>query len=71
MITIIDKGSSISDRLGNKGKFLVDMKNNGFNVPGGFILDSDTYDQFIAHNGLASEISSALGQIKSDNIKQV
>ncbi|MBR2523479.1 MAG: phosphoenolpyruvate synthase [Clostridiales bacterium] len=71
MITIIEKGSSISDKLGNKGKFLVDMKNNGFNVPGGFILDSDTYDQFITHNGLASEISSALGQIKPDNIKEV
>ena len=31
-------------KLGNKGKFLLLMKQNGFNVPDGFVLDSDTYD---------------------------
>ena len=33
------------EKLGNKGKFLLQMKKEGFNVPGGFILDTDVYDE--------------------------
>ena len=34
-----------SEKLGNKGRNLILMKQNGFNVPDGFVLDSDIYDE--------------------------
>lgn len=56
-------------KLGNKGKFLLLMKQNGFNVPDGFILDSDTYDETV--RGKAEEIiSQALENLNKDNIKE-
>ena len=56
-------------KLGNKGKFLLLMKQNGFNVPDGFVLDSDTYDETV--RGKAEEIiSQALKNLNKDNIKE-
>ena len=56
-------------KLGNKGKFLLLMKQNGFNVPDGFVLDSDTYDETV--RGKAEEIiSQALENLNKDNIKE-
>ncbi len=40
------------DKLGNKGIFLCVLRSSGFNVPDGFVLDSDTYDEFINASGL-------------------
>ena len=34
-------------KIGNKAKSLIKMKSNGFNVPNGIVLDSDTYIQII------------------------
>ena len=56
-------------KLGNKGKFLLIMKQNGFNVPDGFVLDSDTYDETV--RGKAEEIiSQTLENLNKDNIKE-
>ena len=56
-------------KLGNKGKFLLLMKQNGFNVPDGFVLDSDTYDETV--RGKAEEIiSQTLENLNKDNIKE-
>ena len=35
------------EKVGNKAKFLMEMKHAGFNVPNGFAIDSDTYDNEI------------------------
>ena len=56
-------------KLGNKGKFLLIMMQNGFNVPDGFVLDSDTYDETV--RGKAEEIiSQTLENLNKDNIKE-
>ena len=31
------------NKVGNKAKFLIEMLNSGFNVPNGFVIDSDTF----------------------------
>ncbi len=59
------------DKLGNKGKFLLQMKKEGFNVPGGFILDTDIYDEVIAANSISDAVSSALAKLNKDNVKQI
>ena len=41
MVVLIDKNEKNEEGLGNKGKFLLQMKKQGFEVPGGFILDSE------------------------------
>ncbi len=51
MLIELEKGYS-SEKLGNKGKFLSILKKDGFNVPDGFVLDSDSYDEFISASGI-------------------
>ena len=71
MIVEIGAAAASQDKLGNKGKFLVQMTEAGFNVPGGFILDSDEYDRFIEFNELSDLVSSAIGRLTKDNIKEI
>jgi len=69
---IVDlNGGEISGKLGNKGKYLLDMRSRGINVPSGVILDSDIYDEFIRHNGLETRIQDALGKLDKQNIREV
>lgn len=59
------------EKLGNKGKFLLQMKKQGFNVPGGYILDTDIYDEIIAANKIDSSVRSALEKLNTKNVKEV
>ena len=71
MIVEIGGTAPCEDKLGNKGKFLLQMTKAGFNVPGGFILDSDVYDEFIGYNKLAGKVDEAIGRLSKDNIKEI
>lgn len=69
MLVRLSSREQENGKLGNKGKFLLLMKQNGFNVPDGFVLDSDTYDETV--RGKAGEIiSQALENLNKDNIKE-
>ena len=57
--------------VGNKAKFLMAMKEAGFNVPDGFVIDSDTYEDEIKYNKISSEIETYLKKINKDNIKDI
>ena len=70
MIINLD-GKETNNKLGNKGKFLQDMKLNGFNVPSGFVLDSDIYDKFIFSNNLQESVRASLNRLDKTNISQV
>ncbi|MBE5927225.1 MAG: phosphoenolpyruvate synthase [Lachnospiraceae bacterium] len=59
------------DKLGNKGKFLCIMKQNGFNVPNGIILDSDSYKEFVEENGIDAELKHLLGNISKENVSNI
>ena len=69
MLIRLDSKEQENGKLGNKGKFLLLMKQSGFNVPNGFVLDSDTYDETV--KGFAEDIiSKALENLNKDNIKE-
>ena len=56
-----------AEKVGNKAKSLIEMKNAGFNVPDGFVLDSDTYLEEIKHNGIDKKINDLLSKKNKDN----
>lgn len=57
--------------VGNKAKFLIEMKNNNFNVPNGFVIDSDTYSEEISNNKLDKEIYKCLKKLNKENISEI
>ena len=70
MIIQLSKETENEEKLGNKGKFLLQMKKQGFRVPGGFILDSDVYDETIAENGLEEQINQLLEGLTAENVSE-
>ncbi|MCR5738198.1 MAG: phosphoenolpyruvate synthase [Lachnospiraceae bacterium] len=71
MIVKLEKETIQEEKLGNKGMFLLQMKKQGFNVPGGFILDSDVYDEVIESNGIVEKINSALSELTAENAREI
>ena len=59
------------DKVGNKAESLILMKEAGFNVPNGFILDSDTYNEEIKLNNLDKKINKLLDELHKKNIKDI
>ena len=57
--------------VGNKAKFLIEMKANGFNVPDGFAIDSDTYIEEIKYNNLEEEINKNLAKLNQENVSEI
>jgi len=64
MIISFDDSKSISDKYGNKANSLIEMRKAGFNVPNGFVLDSDSFDGFIAENKIDKQLSKGLKEGK-------
>ena len=54
------KDAQVSDKNGNKANSLVEMQRVGFNVPDGFVLNSDCFDVFLEANKLTQTISKEL-----------
>ncbi len=71
MIIKLEKEELREEKLGNKGKFLLQMKKQGFDIPGGFILDSDTYDEVVSKNGLEGKIRDILSGLTSATVDEV
>ncbi|URZ01558.1 PEP/pyruvate-binding domain-containing protein [Clostridium felsineum] len=67
MIFDIGEGE-LSKKFGNKAKFLMKMKKQGFRVPDGFVIDSNTYTEIISHNEKREEIEEILKDIDKSNI---
>lgn len=70
MIVQIDD-NIVSDLIGNKAESLQLMKQNGFHVPNGFILDKNTFIEIIKYNELQEKIQKLLKNLTNENIKQV
>ena len=70
MIALLNQSEIHEDKLGNKGKFLLQMLKAGFPVPRGFILNSDVFDEFTRENGIREPILSHLHELSKDNIPQ-
>ena len=58
-------------KVGNKAKFLMEMKKAKFNVPNGFVLDSDTYLDEIKNNNIDVKIKNNLDEVNNSNISDI
>lgn len=68
MIYRISSGDvSLKAECGNKAGNLIEMKQAGFNVPDGIVLDAEEYRSFIAANGVADKISSLMSGLSAEN----
>ena len=47
------------------------MSQQGFSVPSGFVLDSDTYDEVIKLNNLEDKIKSNLNKLNDKNVSTI
>ena len=65
------KDKDNTNNVGNKAKFLMEMKYNGFQVPDGFVIDSDTYFKEIKENNIDGEINKLLKKLNSNNISEI
>ena len=67
MIITFNESKNIN-KVGNKAKNLILMKEHGFNVPYGIVLDSDTFIEEVKYNELTDKINNLLKKINKDNI---
>ena len=65
------KDNKNTNKVGNKAKFLIEMKRQGFNVPNGIVIDSDTYKEEIDNNKISSKITKYLKEINDKNIETI
>lgn len=57
-------------KCGNKAGFLAKLRENGFPVPDGVILDSAVYDSFIRFHGMDEQIKGLLDGLTGENVKE-
>ena len=55
-ITPIDTANDALETVGGKGRSLAQMTRAGFDVPGGFLLSTAAYRDFVADNELGERI---------------
>ena len=69
---IVDfKNEKNREKVGNKARSLMEMMAASFNVPDGFAIDSDTYDEEIKNNKIDKEINNYLLKLNKDNISEI
>jgi len=68
---MVDVNMNISEGVGNKAKFLMEMKENGFNVPEFFILSSEIYNEIVEFNDKRKSIADSLLKLTKDNISEI
>ena len=57
--------------VGNKAKFLMQMKKNGFNVPEMFVLSSQVYNDIVDFNDKSQYIKDSLVKLTKNNINEL
>lgn len=68
---MLNDNIALQGSVGNKAKFLMQMKNHGFNVPEMFVLDSKIYNQIVDFNDKRIDIKDSLRKLRKDNINEV
>ncbi len=63
------------ERVGGKnaslGEMISQLASSGVRVPGGFATTAQAYRDFLAHNGLADNISAMLKKLDVDNVSEL
>lgn len=61
----------IDKNYGGKANSLLKLKNNGFNVPNFFVIDSDCYLEFLKSNNIYQEIISLIKDNRYEEIEKL
>lgn len=67
----LKKNKEKLEKIGNKAKSLIIMKDNKINVPDGFVLNTDLYNEFIKYNKIDKKINEFLFELNKKNIKNI
>lgn len=57
--------------LGGKGASLFKLKENNYNVPGFFVLDTTFFDEFLEANNIKGTIDNLLSELNLDNFIEI
>lgn len=68
---MFDMNMDLSDGASNKAKFLMQMSENGFNVPKMFLLSSEIYYDIVNFNDKRKSIADSLLNLTKDNINEI
>jgi len=68
---IYDLHTRNAQHIGNKAKCLIEMKNNGFQVPDGFVLSSRIYNDMISYNGQTNHIQDILRKLEPSSNREI
>jgi len=68
---MIDINMDLTEGAGNKARFLMQMKKDGFNVPTLFIINSQIYNYIVDYNGKRKSIAESLLKLTKDNINEI
>lgn len=73
MLIRLDEGQKgeITAGIGNKARNLITLRQSGFNVPPGIVLDSRVYEQVLEEGGIREEAESLLSNIEKDKIPEI
>ena len=58
------------DKLGNKARFLIEMKKAGYNVPAGFVIDCNIYKEIIKDNAIDIKLEKIIKKLNQNNAKE-
>ena len=61
----------ICNGIGNKAGALMELKQQGFNIPDGIVLSSAVFDSIINENNLERQIDSVLKELNRDNVNKI
>lgn len=65
------KDISINDQVGGKGLSLAKMKQNGFNIPDGFVITADLFNEFINQNNVKEKIYSLIKECNVNSQSEI
>ena len=66
-----ETNKKINNKVGNKAKYLIELKKNNFNVPNGVVLDSDIYLEIINDNKIEKKIAEKIKELNNKNIREI
>ena len=59
------------DLVGGKGASLAKMLQNGFNIPNGFVIEADMFNEFLIKNNIKDKIQNLINKCSIDDEEKI
>ena len=60
-----------NDKVGGKGASLAKMLQNRFNIPNGFVIETDLFDEFLIKNNVKEKVQDLINQCDINDEKEI